>query len=76
MSNPSLQVPEYVQSHKLSAKSLLPYNELHDDCERLVVYFASRIAVVMSTKQNSKQRFYEGHKFKVTCIAVHPSSSE
>lgn len=53
-------------------RELLPYDELHNNCERQRLHFVSRIAIISSSK-NSQQRFYEGHKNKISCMAVHPS---
>ncbi len=70
----SIMIPEHMQKEMLLAKQmLLPYDETHEDCQRYFVFFTSRVAVIFDPITN-KQRFYEGHKFKITCMAVHPSS--
>lgn len=35
------------------------------------MYITSRVAVVYNPSNNT-QRFYEGHRFKITCLAIHP----
>jgi len=37
-----------------------------------LIYFVGRILVVWNI-YNKKQRFYEGHKKKVTCMNIHPN---
>jgi WD40 repeat protein len=47
------------------------YN-LNQNSQRLYCYFVSRVVVVCESIKLS-QKFYEGHKFKVSCMKVHPS---
>lgn len=47
------------------------YQEIHENCKRYFVYFTSRVAIVYNPLTN-KQRFYEGHRSKITCLAMHP----
>ena len=48
-----------------------PYDTAHDDCRRFFVYFTSRIGIVYNPITN-KQKFYEGHRSKITCHSIHP----
>lgn len=45
----------------------------HIRCSRAYAYFSSRYVIIYNpvTKQ---QIFYQGHKFKITTIAIHPLS--
>ena len=43
----------------------------HKHCRRDFVYFTSRVLIIY-TPETEKQRFYEGHKKKVTCFSIHP----
>lgn len=52
---------------------LIPYDEAYENSERFFVYFISRIAVVYDPTTN-EQRFYEGHRAKITAMTIHPSS--
>lgn len=36
-----------------------------------MIYFVGRILIIYNSL-NKKQRFYEGHKQKVTCFNIHP----
>ncbi|KAL4455920.1 hypothetical protein ABPG73_008674 [Tetrahymena malaccensis] len=49
----------------------LSYDQPHENCQRLFVYFCSRIGIVYDPVRN-KQIFYEGHKSKISCLVVHP----
>jgi hypothetical protein len=42
--------------------------------ERYFVYFVSRVAIIYNPLSN-EQRFYQGHKFRITALAMHPSST-
>jgi WD40 repeat protein len=42
----------------------------HKRCERQILYFVSRVAILYDPETNC-QRFYENHRFKITCMAVH-----
>ena len=35
------------------------------------MYISSRVAIVYNPL-NNQQKFYEGHRFKITCLAIHP----
>ncbi len=45
----------------------------HDNCDRYFVYFVSRFAIIYDPHSNT-QRFYEGHRYRITSLAMHPSS--
>jgi len=45
--------------------------EVHEKCQRDFLYFAGRVLVIFDPLLK-KQRFYEGHKKKVTCFSIHP----
>jgi WD40 repeat protein len=53
-------------------RELLPYDELHENCERQRLHFVSRIAII-SYSTSARQKFYQGHKNKISCMAVHPN---
>ena len=44
----------------------------HIRCHKAITYFCSRIAVVYDV-QSVSQKFYQGHKSRITCMDVHPS---
>lgn len=44
---------------------------MHENCQRHFVYFSGRIGIVFNPLTN-KQKFYEGHQNKITCLAIHP----
>lgn len=70
----SVLIPDYMKKEMLFSKNkLLPYDDTHDHCQRLFVYFTSRMAIVYNPATH-KQTFYEGHKYKITCLSIHPSS--
>jgi hypothetical protein len=66
--------------HSRTAESIFNYTssqqfkKMHIGCSRAFAYFTSRYAIVYNpaTKQQS---FYQGHKFKITAMTVHPSSN-
>jgi hypothetical protein len=49
------------------------FDHNREDCDRYFVYFASRVAIVYDPRTN-KQRFYEGHRYRITSMCMHPSS--
>ena len=69
-----MHLPPYLQKQMLfSNRTPIPYDIKHEYCERHFVYFVSRIAIVYNPLTN-EQRFYEGHRYRITAISVHPSS--
>ena len=53
--------------------SLQPkYDAVHQLCQKQVVYFTSRFPILYNPQKN-QQRFYQGHQWKVSCLARHPS---
>lgn len=50
---------------------LLPYTESHSDCQKYVLYFVDRI-LIRYCPLSKQQRFYDQHRYAVTCLAVHP----
>mmetsp|Transcript_9178 Transcript_9178/g.8080 ORF Transcript_9178/g.8080 Transcript_9178/m.8080 type:complete len:293 (+) Transcript_9178:674-1552(+) len=56
----------------MSRRSASTYGDEKVDLERFFVYFVSRIGIVYNPNHN-KQKFYQGHKYKITCQASHPS---
>ncbi|KAL4497254.1 hypothetical protein ABPG72_011189 [Tetrahymena utriculariae] len=70
--NKSILIPVQYQKEMLfSKRQLLPYDEVHENCQRHFVYFCGRIGVVFNPLTN-QQKFYEGHQNKISCIAIHP----
>lgn len=71
-----LILPEnYLREMLFSKYTPIPYDQKHQNCERYIAYFCSRVAVVSKcTGETQKQRFYEGHRARIACMAVHPSS--
>ena len=66
--------PNYIKEMLFSKYSALPYDKKHFGCTRKYVYFTSRVVVIRNNDgDNVKQRFYEGHRAKISCMAVHPS---
>lgn len=71
-----LILPEnYLKEMLFSKYTPIPYDQKHQNCERYIVYFVSRIAIISKcSTMNFKQKFYEGHRAKISCMAIHPSS--
>jgi len=71
-----MHMPSYLQKQMLfSNKTPIPYDNKYDYChERYFIYFVSRVAIIYNPHRN-EQRFYEGHRYRITALAVHPSSN-
>lgn len=71
-----LVLPEnYLKEMLFSKYTPIPYDQKHVNCERFIAYFCSRVAVVAKcTTGAPKQKFYEGHRARISCMTVHPSS--
>jgi len=52
-------------------KQQIEYEQIHGKCEKNLVYFTSRFAIIYSVSQ-TQQRFYSGHKLKISAVAKHP----
>ena len=66
--------PNYIKEMLFSKYSALPYDRQHKNCTRKICYFTSRVAVIGNIENNSrKQKFYEGHRAQISCMAIHPS---
>lgn len=50
---------------------LLPLDDCHLGCNRSYFYATDRLCVLRERKEN-KQKIYEFHRRKVTCVAIHP----
>lgn len=75
--NSSLFIHPQTQKAIMFAKEMpgaISYDQDHDNCDRFFVYFVSRIAIVYDPITNS-QRFYEGHRYQITSMCMHPSST-
>lgn len=72
-----LALPEnYLREMLFSKYTPIPYDQKHQNCERYIAFFCSRVAVVSKkTAKSIQQKFYEGHSSRISCMAVHPSSS-
>ena len=72
-----LYLPEnYLKEMLFSKYTPIPYDQKHHNCERYMAYFTSRVAIVSKcTTGNLRQKFYEGHRARISCMAVHPSSN-
>ena len=69
-----MHLPPYLQKQMLfSNEGIIPYDCKHEYCERYFLYFVSRIAIIYDPLTNT-QRFYEGHRYRITTLSVHPSS--
>jgi hypothetical protein len=70
-----LILPEnYLKEMLFSKYTPIPYDQRHVNCERYIAYFCSRVAVVAKCSTGApKQKFYEGHRARISCMAVHPS---
>ena len=69
----NILIPDFMKKEMLLSKqTLLPYDETHLNCERNFLYFTSRVAIIYNPLSKT-QRIYEGHRYKITCISVHPS---
>ena len=67
-------LPNFLQEQLLFSKETpISYDAKHDNCDRYFAYFVSRVAILYSPITN-EQKFYEGHKNKITAITMHPSS--
>ena len=62
-----------VQNEILYSKNYTNSEEKNDYRERYFAYFVSRVAIIYNPLSN-EQRFYQGHKFRITVLAMHPSS--
>lgn len=74
---PNSAIPNYSGNARTNTEKsgeVMLYDDHYDNNDRCFVYFISRIAIVYDPLTN-EQRFYEGHKSKITCMAVHPSSN-
>ncbi len=49
-----------------------PAGPTHKNCVKFLSYFTSRYVILEDLNMNT-QAIYEGHKYKVTCMATHPS---
>lgn len=66
--------PNYIKEMLFSKYSALPYNRKHSNCQRRYCYFTSRVAIISKNQGNNvNQNFYEGHRAKISCMAIHPS---
>lgn len=45
------------------------------NCYREIIYFVSRIAVIVDPQTKSGQRFYQGHTSKISSLCLHPHTS-
>lgn len=64
--------PNYIKEMLFSKYSALPYDKKHNNCDRRFCYFTSRVAVLGKNEgETLNQNFYEGHKNKISCMAVH-----
>ena len=65
----------YIKEMLFSKYYPIPYDQKHIKCERKMVYFTSRVAIVAAYEgEYLKQNFYEGHSAKISCMDIHPSS--
>lgn len=42
------------------------------ECQREIIYITSRVAVLVNRQNIFRQRFYENHRDKISCIHIHP----
>lgn len=49
----------------------IEYDPVHATCSKQMIYYTTRIGVVYDVAKR-KQRFYQGHKLKISAIARHP----
>lgn len=54
------------------AERQIRYDQVHDECSKLVAYFVSRFAIIYSPF-NKQQKYYQGHQAKISCLTRHPS---
>ena len=52
----------------------IKYELKHDLCDKFVVYFVSRIAIVYNPAKN-RQAFYQGHRMRISTLARHPTEA-
>jgi len=55
----------------LKQHQAVEYDPVHATCQKQLLYFTSRIGVMYDTSKRS-QKFYQGHKVKISSIAKHP----
>lgn len=53
-------------------EELLRYYKIRNNSKRFYCYFTSRVAIIADSEKLS-QRFYEGHRHKISCMTSHPS---
>lgn len=53
---------------------LMRYYKLNNASKRFYCYFTSRVAIIADSDK-LQQKFYEGHKNKISCMVAHPSRS-
>jgi WD40 repeat protein len=70
--NTLMYVEDYEEDWETTYKGEMQYHPVFENSNRFYCYFVSRI-VVMSDSERMGQKFYEGHKSKISCMKVHPS---
>ena len=50
------------------------YNAIHKNCSKKVIYYLSRCVIIFSPF-NSVQKIYQGHKNKISCIAINSKNN-
>lgn len=64
----------YLREMLFSKYTPIPYDQKHVNCEKYMAYFCSRIAIVSKCSSSTlSQKFYEGHRGRISCMCVHPS---
>ena len=73
---PKLLGPQYRYLVEKGSKAFEPikYEKKHLNWHKHFIYYSSRLGIVFNPIKN-KQDFYEGHKFKISALALHPKKS-
>ena len=73
---PKLLGPQYKYLIEKGAKAFEPikYEKKHTTCHKNFIYYTSRLGIVFNPVKN-KQEFYEGHRLKISAMALHPIKS-
>lgn len=71
---PKLLGPQYKYLLEKGTQAFEPlkYEKKHTICHKHFVYYSSRLAIVFNPIKN-KQEFYEGHRLKISALALHPT---
>jgi hypothetical protein len=67
--NTSLTINDFIKLYNFNKSN----KDIHLNCTRNIIYFNSRF-IIQQNPLKTNQIIFEGHKHKVSCIAIHPYS--